>query len=93
MRIINYYYGYLFDCSIHGKIIVSPKEWQAITDYLRRARFEHKFTLKNDLERGIKTKDGRLYNVRVTATEKAVSKFKHSGAKFKRANYMFLVKK
>lgn len=93
MKLINYNYGYnnTFNCSIHGKIIVNREEWKSITHYLLNPfiKFEHKFLLKDDLQRYIKTKQGYLFNLRVTATEKVVNFFNIK--RYKRGNYTFLV--
>jgi len=98
MKLINYNYGYLFDCVIEGKIVVSKREWAEIRTHLLRttkwvdtntyAPF-YKNLLREDMERGIKTKDGTLYNIRVSATQEVVRKW--GLEKYKRANYMFLV--
>lgn len=100
MKIINYNYGYIsaFDCSIHGKIVVSKKEWLEAILFLKRGarRWLPSYpwtvrVLREDILRGIKTKRGNLYNIRVTATEAVVGKFEHTG-KYKGANYMFEVR-
>ncbi len=95
MKLINYDYGYknTFNCCIHGKIIVNPQEWKAIVKYLFnpavKACYLYKDILRQDLNRFIATKQGDLYNIRVTATEKVVEKFNLKG--YKLSNYMFLV--
>jgi len=95
MRIINYDYGYnnTFNCSIHGKIIVTRQEWQIIIRYLFHPRVKsyylYKDVLKQDLERSILTPKGRLFNIRVTATDLAVKKL--GGIGYKTGNYTFLV--
>uniref|UniRef100_A0A6M3IWT1 Uncharacterized protein n=1 Tax=viral metagenome TaxID=1070528 RepID=A0A6M3IWT1_9ZZZZ len=95
MKLINYNYGYnnTFDCSIHGKIIVNKVEWKAILKYLFNpavtSYYLYKHLLKEDITRLIETKKGKLCNIRVAATEKAVNKFNIK--KYKRGNYMFLV--
>lgn len=99
MKLINYDYGFsnTFNCSIHGKIIVSREEWDSITHYLKNpfVKYEHKFLLKEDLLRAIKTiYKGQLawkFNIRVSATEKVVKFFNIEG--YKRGNYVFLVTK
>lgn len=103
MKIINYNYGYnnTFNCSIHGRIIVTRWEWRRIVNYLFHSRvkiFDYdsdKSILKQDLERNIETKKGKLFNIRVTATELAVKKFGfgHDGRRYKTGNYAFLVLK
>ena len=98
MKIINYNYGYnsAFNCSIHGKIIVSQEEWDGMIKYLFHPKVKsyylYKNILKQDLQRWINTKKGRLYNIRVSATEKLIEKF-GPGKGYKTGNYMFLVKR
>ena len=95
MKLINYNYGYnnFFNCSIHGKIILNEEEWKAIIKYLFNPAVKSyclfKNILKEDIDRYIVTKKGRLYNIRVTATEIVATKFKLD--RYKRGNYMFLV--
>jgi hypothetical protein len=99
MKIINYDYGYnnYFDCSIHGKIIMDKKEWgEAISFLLRGAKrwlpsYPYiKNILKEDIKRSISVKNGKLYNVRVSATEVIAEKYNLK--KYKRGNYVILVK-
>lgn len=93
MYLINYNYGYLFDCSIHGKIIVTSKEWQDIINFIRKNKKDIGFwaedIFERDIKRQIKTKKGCLVNIRTTLTEKVVKTFKTEGRKYKRNNYMF----
>lgn len=97
MKLINYNYGYynIFNCSIHGKIIVTLQEWNAMKKYLFNPAVKHcylyKDILKQDLNRFITTKQGKIYNIRVTATKKIVNKFNITG--YKPNNYIFLVAK
>jgi hypothetical protein len=96
MKLINYNYGYLFDCVIHGKIIVNKKEWQDILKFLARVKPHssypfYKTMLKDDAKRIIKTKQGDLVNIRVWATEKVVNKYNLKN--YKKVNYMFLITK
>jgi hypothetical protein len=51
----------------------------------------YKDILKRDLNRNIQTKQGKLFNIRVTATELIVKKFEIQ--KYKTGNYVFLVLK
>lgn len=95
MKLINYNYGYnnTFNCSIHGKIIVSHNEWQKILKYLfnpsvTKDNFYRKI-LRDDIFREIQTKEGHLLNIRVTATEQIVKKFNLNG--YKRGNYTFFI--
>jgi hypothetical protein len=92
MKLINYKYGYLFDCSIHGKIVVSKRMWNKIVKYLKRAKFEtwYKDVVMSDVANPIELEKSKLYNIRTTATEKVVNKF-HIKGNYKRANYMFQV--
>ena len=97
MKIINYKYGYYdkFTCSIHGKILVSLDEWCEIVRYLLRSRLGiygedfNRRILKDDMNRRIENKKSFLVNIRVSATEKVVERFKLKG--YKRGNYMFEV--
>lgn len=95
MKLINYNYGYnnTFNCSIHGKIIVSPQEWEQIKKYLFNPAVKHcylfKDVLNQDMQRIIKVKDGFLCNIRTTATEFVVKRFNIE--KYKQGNYMFFV--
>ena len=96
MRLINYDYGYnnTFNCSIHGKIIVTQREWKKIEKYVSNPSvtkdiFSRRM-LNADIKRIVYTKTGTLLNLRVFATEKAVDKFNIKG--YKRGNYVFLVK-
>jgi len=101
MKLINYNYGDIskFNCYIRGKIIVSQKEWKAIKKYLLNPftkvgawlgdeKYAKKI-LKEDMQRIVDTKQGKLINIRVTATEKVVEKFNLK--RYKRNNYMFLI--
>ena len=47
--------------------------------------------LKEDIQREIQTKDGTLYNIRVSATETLVKRYNLK--KYKRGNYSVLVRK
>lgn len=95
MKIINYKYGYIFDCSINGKIVVSKYHWKKIVKYLHRAKFDDygnffKKIVLEDLERPVKYNNNTFYNIRVNATEKVVKHFKIKG-NLKRDNYMFQI--
>lgn len=84
MKLINYNRGYsnFFDCSIHGRIVVSNEEWGKIKKYVSRYLFD-----KDDAIRFISTKKGRAYNIRTTATAKVINHFNILG--YKRGNYTF----
>jgi hypothetical protein len=96
MRLINYNYGYnnTFNCSIHGKIVVTQKEWERIEKYVlnpsvtKESFFRN--ILKGDIKRIVYTDTGTLLNIRVNATQAVVNKFNIKG--YKRGNYTFLVK-
>ena len=100
MKVINYNYGYIpaFTCSIHGKIVVSGREWEAIKRYLRngslrKTPYLYQNILREDFNRARKSRSSRyvnFYNIRVTATELVVKHFKLTP--IKRANYMFEVR-
>lgn len=94
----------MFGCVIKGKIIVSPREWGNIKKHLRRTRkwlysghdpkWYKREVLEKDFERFERTSAGRivgrLYNIRVYATAEIARKY---GLKrYKRQNYMFLVR-
>ena len=97
MKLINYKYGYIFNCSIHGKIIVSQKEWQDVLKYLARVKSDisypfYKDMVKEDAKNTITTiKGNKLACLRVWATEKVAKKYDLK--KYKRGNYMFYIKK
>ena len=95
MKIINLPYGYLFDCVIRGKIIVTKEEWQQIKTYLKRTKdkLDYNFTLEEDFKRALETKQGQLFNIRVSATSAVIKKFADEQTKHKYQfhNYMFLV--
>jgi hypothetical protein len=98
MKLINYNYGHYidFDCSIHGKIVCTRKEWYDALVFLHRGKrrwmpsYPHiDKMLTEDARRGVPTPYGTLYNIRVPATEVIAAKYKLP--RYKRANYMFLV--
>ena len=96
MKLTNYKYGYInaFDCSIHGKIVATQKEWQDCLRYLLRLKPDtsypfYKYMIKEDAKRQIKTKQGYIVNIRVWATGKIAKRYNLQG--YKRANYMFLI--
>lgn len=100
MKLINYNYRYnnFFECSLHGKIIVSSKEWESIKKFLFKTRKWvddssyvrfYKETLKEDLQRIQKIKNGFLCNIRVPATKGVAEHFNLK--KYKRGNYIFEV--
>ena len=99
MKIINYNYGYnnFFNCSIHGKIIMTQKELDKAVLFLLRGAKRWmpsspwiKEVLKKDLERKVQDKKGYRINIRVPATEVLVEKFGLQD-KYKRGNYMLQV--
>lgn len=98
MTLRNYNYGYnqAFECSIHGKITCTRKEWYDALTFLHRGKnrwmpsYPHiDRQLTEDARRGVPTRDGMLYNIRVPATEVLANK--HNLAGYKKGNYMFLV--
>lgn len=96
MKIVNYNYGYfpIFNCSIHGKIVMTSKEWKEAYCFLLRGqkRWLPSYPwvakiLKEDEKRSIPTRKGSyLINIRVPATEALVERYKLHG--YKRGNYM-----
>ena len=93
MKLINYKMGYnnTFDCSIHGTIKMSLKEYKKAIKYLKNnsVKWGYKYLLVEDLKRVIKLKNGFLVNIRVSATDKLVKKFDLSN--YKVGNYQILV--
>jgi len=100
MKLINYNYGYnnTFNCSIHGKIVMTPEEWQEALKYLKSAKVKKSFlpsypwtnyNLLEDINRTIKTKWGHLINIRVPMTEKLVAHYNLDN--YKRGNYVILI--
>lgn len=97
MKIINYYYGYLFDCSIHGRIIITIKELEKIKRYLNNPAVLRdsfwKQLYQQDLNRRIPVKNGYWINLRTTITAAIIQRFgtKAIKTKFKHANYVLEV--
>lgn len=94
MKLINYNYGYnnTFDCSIHGKITMTPKEFREVNKYLFNNAVKlylGKNVLASDIQRTERTAKGYLINIRVDATNKLVNHFKPiNHDRYKQANYM-----
>lgn len=86
MRIVNYRRGYsdFFDCSIHGRIIVTNDEWGLIRKHIEKYAFD-----TDDFIRFQSVRGGRWYNIRTTATDKLVKYF--SLEKYRRGNYVIEV--
>jgi len=98
MHIINYKYGWMFECVIHGKIVMTRAEWKkALTFLFRGARRwipSYRWTvdaLRVDILLGIPIREGVLYQIRVPATEALVKKHPEELRKYKRGNYMIQV--
>lgn len=101
MKLHNYNYGYVptFECSIHGRITVTQKEWRDIIKKLLRSstwvyqghepKWYKEQILKKDLQRGVKHAQGTRYNIRVYATNYIAGHLQ----RYKKANYEFLVLK
>jgi hypothetical protein len=100
MKLINYNYRYnnTFNCSVHGKIVMSPEEWNEALKYLKSTKVKKSFlpsypwtntNLLLDIDRKIKTKWGYLINIRVPMTEKLVNKYNLTN--HKRGNYVILI--
>lgn len=99
MKLINYKYGYHFDCSIHGKIVMTPTELEQAKKYLFNPAVKYhdiyytpmmKRILRDDLERKLPLlKKGYWINIRVWATEKIVKHFQLP--RYKRGNYVIEV--
>lgn len=95
MKIVNYKYGYipLFSCSINGKITMTVKEFEKVKKYLFnpavKSYYLDKTILKEDLDRRLHLCERFWVNIRVSATEKIVNRFKLQ--KYKRNNYVLEV--
>lgn len=87
MKLINYHYGYMFHCTIRGKITVNQKEWKEIKKYLCKS--PSRYFEKEDFTNSIQDRKGLLYNIRVRAT--ALVAVKYGMKKYKDVNYVFLV--
>ncbi len=100
MRIINYKRGYnnTFNCSIHGTIEMTLREWEIALAWLKRStkpfqyyddgRFRKNIFLE-DIQRTIKTPKSMLLNIRTTPTESLVKKYKLQG--YKQGNYQLRI--
>lgn len=100
MKLINYNYGYYntFNCTIHGKIQMTEAEWREALKYLKSAKVKKSFLpsyphtnhmLLEDICRNVLAKKGYLINIRVSMTEKLVSKY--DLPRYKRGNYMLQI--
>lgn len=102
MKVINYKrsMGSLFDCSIHGRIIITWNEFLLIKDLLRSMPIDSSYPwikrlALEDIQTGISRSATNLagngnpmFNIRVTATEYIVNILPHTGT-LKRGNYYF----
>ena len=96
MKLINYKRGYnnTFNCSIHGTIEMTYKEWKEVFRRLKRSinpfkyyddgRF-YKRIFFEDIQRAIITKRARYINIRVALTSWIVKKYGLTN--YKRGNY------
>ena len=103
MKLTNYNYGgpQEFGCWIRGKIVVSLNEWYKIQRYLFSPTVLAKLgrdsgnalvsrMLQEDMERRVFTRKGFVVNIRVSATDAVIRRFKPQNARrYKRQNYMF----
>lgn len=96
MKLINYNYGYYqqFNCSIHGKIVMTLKEWRDALKFLRRKKWSISSpwiarVLSEDISKHVPNKNSFLVNIRVPATEALVKRYNLAG--YKRANYMLQI--
>ena len=93
MKLINRDLGYipLFDCSIHGKILMTAEEWEKARKYLLGGgeRWPHEPwimpQIRADEKRMLVTRRGYMINVRVPATVALVEKFELEN--YKPGNY------
>lgn len=94
MKIINYSRGYIdqFDCSIHGRILISEQEFGVIKELIDNWEINDKDITHPwiaDMARGdIERMMFNRFNIRTTMTEYVVRKMPHNG-KLKRGNYYF----
>lgn len=94
MKLINRDYGYLFDCSIKGKIQMTKSELdQFVKEFKRSKKWRvymqdhEKRMFESDLNRKITAGKTKYWiNVRVFATEVLAYKYELKG--YKRQNYM-----
>jgi hypothetical protein len=97
MKLINYPYGWHFDCTIKGKIVMTEKKWKEVVTDLKRSKkwrlcpdFE-KCLFLWDLNRKIDLKDSYLINIRVFWT--GVIAYKYKLPRYRHQNYMLQIKK
>lgn len=93
MKLINYNYGYFseFECSVHGKIRMSYKEWIDAIRYLYAVESDS-FTRDifiEDTNRRITGKNCFYVAVRVTKTEMLVKRYNLQN--YKRGNFILEV--
>lgn len=95
MKLINYDYGFTpadptSGTYYRGKIQMTLDEYREAVKYLKRAHFDHKFTLAEDLKRTASVRgNGFHVCVRVSATEKLVKRY--NLPRYKRQNYFIHV--
>lgn len=95
MKLTNYKRGYnnTFDCSIHGTIYMTSKEWAHELHWLTGKMIIEKLFSKNlfyeDITRVIKTKRGQIINIRTTATGLLAEHSKLDN--YKRGNYQLYI--
>lgn len=91
MKLINYKKGYSekFDCSIHGTIKMTLKEWKRARKWLLTQHLFNKDLLIEDFKRVVLTEKGYFINIRVTATELLASKYNLTN--YKDGNYRLFI--
>jgi hypothetical protein len=92
MKLINYKKGYsnLFDCSIHGTIKMTLKEWKKARKWLLTQNLFNIDIFKQDFKRLLIVKNGYFINIRVTATKLLSEKYKLNN--YKDGNYQLFIK-
>ena len=98
MKIINYNYGYIsfFECSIHGRIIVSESEWKQIVNFITKLEPDssypgYKILALERTKQIKKLKEGKLIHLGLWATENIIKKFNLEKSRV--GNYAFLITK
>lgn len=95
MKLINYKRGYnnIFDCSIHGTIKMTLKEYDNVLTYLKydKAKLWDSDIFAKDIKKAIYFDNGKkfLINIRSTATKLLADKFNLTN--YKNCNYQIEV--
>ena len=73
----------------YGLVEMNKKEFDMVVKYLKKAKFDHKFTFKDDLKNIETFKGGFQLTFRVSATQKMFEHF--NLPRYKRQNYIIQV--